>query len=179
MQVHTSPSAIGPSWCPPPGQGVSFWEDENEPPDIRQVFAGVCLLRRHAATHLRGCGLAGAGSVVLQALQYALSQRLDVGVGLRVSMNQLQLQQAALLQQHATIAGSCGDTGWCNAKRVWLVRTANKWQKSMPAKTTTRTSAVVCGFVSHHSCCRHVAWPRPPTAGRQACGSTPAGGRRG
>lgn len=56
---------------------------------------------------MRGRHLAGAGLVVLQALQDTLGQKLDVGVRLRVRVDQLQLLQAALLQQHAAVASGC------------------------------------------------------------------------
>lgn len=62
-----------------------------------RVFTSVWLLWRHAAICLCRCSLASAGSVVLQALQNALSQQFDVCVGLWVCMNELQLLQAALL----------------------------------------------------------------------------------
>ena len=45
---------------------------------------------------------------------------------------------------------------------------------------TSHMSMSVCVCVCvcvHHSCCRRAAWPRPPTAGLQECGNTPAGGR--
>lgn len=76
-----------------------------------RVFTSVRLLWRRAATCLCLCRLAGAGSVALQALQNALSQLSDVFVGLWVCMNELQLLQAALLQQHAAVASGCGHTG--------------------------------------------------------------------
>lgn len=56
------------------------------------------------------CRLACAGSVALQAVQDALSQQFDVPVGLRVRVNELQLVQAPLLQQHAAITRSCSNT---------------------------------------------------------------------
>lgn len=66
----------------------------------------VSLLGRHTAT--RVCGkLAGASSVVLQALQDALGQNFDVSVRLWVCVNKLQLLQAALLQEHAAVTSGC------------------------------------------------------------------------
>lgn len=47
---------------------------------------------------MRGRHLTGAGLVVLQALQDALGQKLDISVRLWVRVDQLQLLQAALLQ---------------------------------------------------------------------------------
>lgn len=67
----------------------------------------VRSLRTCAAAHVRGRHLAGAGLVVLQALQDALGQKFDVSVCLRVRVDQLQLLQAALLQEHAAVAGGC------------------------------------------------------------------------
>lgn len=67
---------------------------------VKESF--VSLLGRHTAT--RVCGkLAGASSVVLQALQDALGQNFDVSVRLWVCVNKLQLLQAALLQEHAAV----------------------------------------------------------------------------
>lgn len=65
------------------------------------------LLWRRTATGLREGRLARAGSVVVQALQDALSQKLDISVCLWVGVDKLQLLQAALLQQHAAIASGC------------------------------------------------------------------------
>lgn len=84
---------------------------------IQQMTTGVCvftsvrLLWRQAATCLCWRRLASAGSVVLQVLQNALGQQLDIFVGLWVSINLLQLLQAALLQQHAAVARGCRHTG--------------------------------------------------------------------
>lgn len=75
------------------------------------IFTSVCLLWRHASTCLCRCSLAGASSVILQALQNALSQKFDVSVCLWVCMNELQLLQAALLQQHAAVASGCRQNG--------------------------------------------------------------------
>lgn len=75
------------------------------------VSSPLCLLWRHTATCLCRCRLAGASSVVLQALQNALSQKFDVSVCLWVRMNELQLLQAALLQQHAAVASGCRQHG--------------------------------------------------------------------
>lgn len=72
---------------------------------------------------MRGRHLAGAGLVVLQALQDALGQKLDVGVRLRVRVDQLQLLQAALLQQHAAVASGCEEPkafGGGDADALWL-----------------------------------------------------------
>lgn len=73
----------------------------------------VPSLRTCAAAHVRGRHLAGASLVVLQALQDTLGQKFDVGVRLRVCVDQLQLLQAALLQEHAAVAGGCQEpSGW-------------------------------------------------------------------
>lgn len=81
------------------------------------VCASVCVCvrtsaqllrrRRRAAAGLREGRLARARSVVVQTLQDALGQKLDVSVRLRVRVDQLQLLQAALLQQHAAVASGC------------------------------------------------------------------------
>lgn len=63
------------------------------------------------ATCLCGSRLASAGSVVVQTLQNALGQKLDVSVRLWVCVNKLQLLQATLLQQHAAIASGCRPKG--------------------------------------------------------------------
>lgn len=82
------------------------------------VFTSVRLLWRwrwwrwwRAAACVCLCRLAGAGSVALQAVQYALSQPFDVSVGLWVCVNALQLLQAALFQQHAAVASGCRHKG--------------------------------------------------------------------
>lgn len=67
----------------------------------------VCLLWWHTATRVCGRKLAGASSVVLQALQDALGQNFDVSVRLWVCVNKLQLLQAALLQEHAAVTSGC------------------------------------------------------------------------
>lgn len=80
---------------------------------MTSVCASVCvrtsaqLLRRRAAAGLRQGRLARARSVVVQTLQDALGQKLDVSVRLWVCVDQLQLLQAALLQQHAAVASGC------------------------------------------------------------------------
>lgn len=71
------------------------------------VRTSVQLLLRLATTRLREGRLACASPVVVQTLQDALSQRLDVSVRLWVCVNKLQLLQAALLQQHAAVASGC------------------------------------------------------------------------
>lgn len=67
--------------------------------------------RRRTAARLREGRLARARSVVVQTLQDALGQRLDVSVRLWVCVDQLQLLQAALLQQHAAVASGCNPEG--------------------------------------------------------------------
>lgn len=67
-------------------------------------FVLVRSLRPRAAAHVRGRHLARASLVALQALQDALRQKFDVGVRLRVRVDQLQLLQAALLQEHTAVA---------------------------------------------------------------------------
>lgn len=71
------------------------------------VCVPLQLLRRCTATRLCEGRLARASSVVVQTLQDAFGQKLDVSVRLWVCVNKLQLLQAALLQQHAAIASGC------------------------------------------------------------------------
>lgn len=112
---------VGPSWHPAAllvkdsEREPWFWVDtlkknkkQNNQPAASSPFF-VHSLRPCAAAHVRGRHLAGAGLVVLQALQDALGQKLDIGVRLRVCVDQLQLLQAALLQQHAAVASGCED----------------------------------------------------------------------
>lgn len=75
------------------------------------VRTSARLLRRRAAARLREGRLARARSVVVQTLQDAPGQRLDVRVRLWVCVDQLQLLQAALLQQHAAVASGCNPEG--------------------------------------------------------------------
>lgn len=71
---------------------------------------------------MRGRHLAGASLVVLQALQDALGQKFDVSVRLRVRVNQLQLLQAALLQEHAAVAGGCEEPEAVGGKKVYILK---------------------------------------------------------
>lgn len=71
----------------------------------------MLLLRRNTTTCLCRGRLAGAGSVVVQALQNALSQMSDVSVCLWVCVHKLQLLQAALFQQHAAVTSGCRQIG--------------------------------------------------------------------
>lgn len=64
----------------------------------------------HMCLPLGGGGLPRAGLVALQTVQDAVGQQPDVSVGLRVGVDQLQLLQAALLQQHAAVPSGCRDT---------------------------------------------------------------------
>lgn len=90
------------------------------------LFTCVWLLWRRTATCLQRCSLASASSVVLQALQNALRQPFDVLVGLWVCMNELQLLQAALLQQHAAVTSGCERTGRHKIKSVSCLGKVNK-----------------------------------------------------
>lgn len=119
LRTHTDKtrSMLGPG--PRPGGG-GVWkrggerlkaELQGQRPDLawpglaRLVTWATELLRGAAAAGLRGPALAGPGPVVLQTLQDALGQQFDVCVRLRVHVDELQLLQAALLQQHAAVAG--------------------------------------------------------------------------
>lgn len=129
------------------------------------VCTSAQLLWRRMATCLCGSRLASAGSVVVQTLQNALSQKPDVSVRLWVCVNKLQLLQATLLQQHAAIASGCRTKGtiqYCIGK---------------PRVKVPVMFRCVC-FCSDRSCCRRAAWPKLPTAGRRGCGNTPVEERR-